>query len=116
MSSTQKKFMSAQNFHINPHTIHQQTNLLPDKGKNRYISENEEDINLNNREAFNNENSQLIANKGKELNENLAYITTPKEENQDNLENWETPTKATENNMILMKRFRLIRRIIYELK
>ena len=120
MSSTQKKFMSAQNFHINPQNIHEQTNLLPDKAKQRYNTEIVVNHNLNNRkEDLNCENIQLFANKGKEK---FRYDVnkTVDEDYQDNRIDCEEEIpfqkRNSQKNDNLMKRFKLIRNIMLELK
>jgi len=122
MSSTYRKFMSAQNFHINPNTIHDQTNLLPGKINNRYQIESEEEFKQ--RMAQNNENNSSLSNLNpeakqlEEINIERDKYNTPDKNDINSLYGNEdlSDEKYLDKTDLLMKKYRLFRRILYELK
>ena len=113
VSSTQKKFMSAQNFHINPLTMNQQTNLLDNPINKKGVFDPYDTTNNININAKKNDNTQPKVNN--QENDNLLANTNNLIKKY-NIGDEITPEKMYDKSDELLMRFNLIRRIMHELK
>lgn len=107
-ANSQINFMSAHNFHINPNSMHEQTNLL---GRNTALQENQDQL-------LPEGSNQILIN---EKDQKTEYLKNPiNRDKNDNLHCYSTwdasKMKDSSDTEIFLQKYSMIRKIMHELK